>query len=470
MKRTSPVWAAWFFVLPLLLPSPSHADCHQRTTRYTVHPGVPTPLYLSVPAGAVCRLHADHHDEIGLVADADGNLRFTVEPSADENDELELVLRCDEFRQRIHLRAADHATPAAPFPPADDPALQQVPVTVLPALTDPAAYSDDDLAKAGYPLRPDATRNPSAYAVWLSAVTRPIKVIAPQTVSLPGLRHTTFTKSSGNWSGFELIPFLPDPSSDTVAPYVAVSGHWIVPQVIGELTRNTHSSLWIGLDGDSQFGASDLVQAGTEQAALPIILTPPPKLGQNPHWGVTATYAWTEVLPIEPVERVIANFPVHAGDGILTNVWVGGSGWNLPSTETTVANFQIYDSSTQMMTTVQTVIETFEWSIHYRGTTAEWVMERPGLVLNNQLVGFSDLADYQSQCIDPAGASYATTYIDATFARAQKGPAFQHQYADFDFLSQGNYDISMVNGNQLLSAAYASPDAQSICFGWFRFQ
>jgi hypothetical protein len=474
MKRSSRVWAGWFFVLPLLLPSPSHADCHPRTIRYTVHPGVPTPLYLSVPGGAVCRLHSEHHDghhdEIGLVADADGNLRFTVEPPADESRELELVLRCDDFRQRIQLRAADRATQAAPFPPADDPALRQVPVTVLPALTgDPAAYTDAELAAAGYPVRPDATRNPSAYAVWLSAVTRPIKVIAPQTVSLPGLQHTTFTKNSGNWSGFELIPLQPDPSASTTPAYVEVSGHWIVPQVSGELTRSSHSSLWVGLDGDGQFGASDLVQAGTEQAALPVLLTPPPPLqfGHPPQrWGVTTSYAWTEVLPIQPVESVIANFPVQPGDGILTIVWVGGSGSNLPDSEATLANFQIYNSSTQMMTTVQTTIETFEENIHFRGATAEWVMERPGVVQNNQLVGFFDLADYHSQCIAPTAADYATMYIDATFARAQTA---QHQYTDFDFLTQSNYDNSMVNGSHLLSAAYASPDAQSICFGWFGF-
>ena len=39
MERTTAVWAAWFFVLPLLFPSQSQAERHPRTIRYTVHPG-----------------------------------------------------------------------------------------------------------------------------------------------------------------------------------------------------------------------------------------------------------------------------------------------------------------------------------------------------------------------------------------------------------------------------------------------
>ena len=473
-----------------------------RAVRYTVHPGADTPIYLSVLPNAVCSLRHrwdtdtddDDAEDLGLLSapvpdgstvppehdvklfsDAAGNTSFNASPAMRAlGSELILVLRCQnssgKLRQRIFLRAAERPTALAPFPPATNPQLNQPALEVLPPITgDPAAYSDDQLLRLGYPLRPDPTNNPRAYAQWLTAVSKPINIIQAQTASNPGVQHVTYSKTSGNWSGFELIPYLPNANNDTLAPWVEVAGHWLVPHVTGETLQTSHSSLWVGLDGDGQFlkQYSDLVQAGTEQDALPAILT-------VNFWNINVDRAWTELLDLQPVEQVITNFPVSPGDGIYCLVWVGSNGPDQPSTDTELGNFYLYNSNTAQATRVQTLMSTFEHTVVFQGTTAEWIMERPGIVVNGQRVGFFDLAHYPGEC-DPSNLSdFSLTYIDATFARAQLVP-YQSQYATFDFLGWANNNITMttVNAPGLLSAVFSSPNApdpSTMCFQWFGFR
>lgn len=473
-----------------------------RVVRYTVRPGGDTPIYLTVLPDAECTLRhrwdTDTDDEdaedlgllsapvepgsaappehdLKLFSDASGIASFDASPTDRARDsEIILVLRCQnsagQMRQRIFLRAAIRPTALAPFPPATNPQLNQPALEVVPPITgDPAAYSDDQLLQLGYPLRPDPTTNPRAYAQWSAAVSKPIKIIQAQTASNTGVQHVTYTKGSGNWSGFELIPYLPNANNDTMAPWVEIAGHWLVPQVIGEVLRTAHSSIWAGLDGDGQFlrQSAALVQAGTEQDALPGILT-------VNFWNITSYRAWTEVLDLQPVEQVITNFPVSPGDGIFCLVWVGSNGSDQPSTDTELANFYLYNSNTGLSTRVQTLMENFEHTINFEGTTAEWILERPGIVVNGQRTGFYDLARYPGQCLTSAANEFSSTYIDATYARAQLVP-FQSQYATFDFLGRPNYNITLTTTNSpgLLSAAYSypyAPDQSTMCFSWFGFR
>ena len=178
--------------------------------------------------------------------------------------------------------------------------------------------------------------------------------------------------------------------------------------------------------------------------------------------------AWTEVLPDQPTEQVITNFPVHPGDSILCYVgfFDGSSNGQL----TQGASFQLINTnpntSEHTMVQVETLMDLFDAPL----STAEWIVERPGLVVNNQLVGYYDLANYRSQCTYPPGSDYNALHIDATNAGAISP---QNTSTLFDFLGQLNYNISMMVGINTLSAVYAypySPNPSTMCFGWFAFR
>ena len=143
----------------------------------------------------------------------------------------------------------------------------------------------------------------------------------------PGLSHskafiTAGPATSGNWSGFELdrsyfFTGIRPPRVTFTPAYDWVKGSWRVPAVTGELGQTTYSSFWVGLDGDNTV---DLVQAGTEQDCLTFLL--PFGIIIN----IAIYYVWTEFLPQQPTEQIVNNFPVSAGDDILTEVWIGNAG------------------------------------------------------------------------------------------------------------------------------------------------
>ena len=123
--------------------------------------------------------------------------------------------------------------------------------------------SDEELQKRGYPPRPNPEQAANAFNAWRKAVSMPVTVVKPQTISDPEIFHGSAKIVNGpaysdNWSGFELRG---------TGPYSIVVGTWHVPDVATQ--RNTgmaYSSFWVGIDGDNT--ADGPVQAGTEQQAL----------------------------------------------------------------------------------------------------------------------------------------------------------------------------------------------------------
>lgn len=458
-------------------PSPSSPEI----IRYTVLPGANTSIYLTVLPNAVCNVHGTGQDEMSVdagdpaggparaqamkvFADSDGRMKFEVHPPAEEQGELlELAINCVSSEQQetyqVLLRTALRPIPGMPIPTVPPPTPKERGYKILPALTpDQLSQPSDMLLQEGYPYRPDPASSPDGYAAWLTAVSKPVTVVEPETASNPDVYNSqTFYQDTGTWSGYLAIP--PQPFQ----PYVLAAGVWKVPSVSGELTISPRSSFWVGLGGYGQFtNDGDLFQGGTSQDALALIATPPPPfhLGQPiPKWNLSTTYAWSEVFPMQP-EQIITNFPVHPGDEMFFEVWVGWEGGNPDPTGGYQFEQVVNETTSQSILVPTSIIDPDTWNYlaNFQGKTAEWIMERPA---NAQLVPY-DLANYHSQCGNPNGSDYraVTMRLAVAVMEDQSAVAYGNDF--------GNDNLTMIGATDFLSRA-APIDTSQICFEWVNF-
>jgi Peptidase A4 family len=412
--------------------------------RFTVAPNAPSQIEMKTLPKATCVLHAEGdtaaEHSFKTFADDEGSIRFQVRPSAESEQAVRFAVDCTSAGKSstfaLDLRPSSVPTADMPAPQAETRTPQPGDV-IRPALTksDATRLSGEELAKRGYPIRPDAKQAPEAFATWLTAVTKPSRLVDARQVSRPEVRHVkpvqaSNFETSGNWSGFEL--------RGSSGAYDLVEGEWYVPRVYYENNSHTYSAYWIGLDGD---GTSDLWQAGTEQEIQDIII-----LGI--HFDFTNYYAWTEFLPPQATEQVLPNFTVTPGDLMFTEVWVGNAG-SSPSLSGLYAIAFVEDISRGEYTTIYNCRGfsifgacTNIAQTNIGGSEAEWIMERP-------TVGGSlpDLADY----------SYS--YMYAAYAEKPTGSWITYNGAN-------NQQIFMYNGNDLLSGVYPS-GSSTMLFYWF---
>jgi hypothetical protein len=196
---------------------------------------------------------------------------------------------------------------------------------VLPALTEATAqqFSDQYLASLGYPPRPDATASRNRYAKWLDRVSRPMTLLPPHLVSNSNTtrrpRRVEAGTSPGTKAGPETAPGWSGlEARGKSGSYRGVDGIWNVPSVTPAGPSWMYSTFWIGLDGDciDPAACNDRVQDGTEQDCLYL----------GPGSYAYNYYAWTELLPNQPVEQVISSLSnINPGDKIQAEVWIGDS-------------------------------------------------------------------------------------------------------------------------------------------------
>jgi Peptidase A4 family len=418
--------------------------------RHTVAPGVTSYVSLRTLPNAVCMLHkedepADHG--LRLYADPDGFVHMHVRPSNAHDGVGRLVLdaQAEDGGTAVHvleLRPGHAPTDEHPSPKPIGRRAYREGAYVRPALEldEALRITHEEAHERGYPLRPHADEAPHAFAGWLRAVSTPAIDVKPHVVERPELRHSSLVaeelvfgraavenaaESSSNWSGFEL--------NAAAGTYDWVTGMWYVPSVTGESNRLTYSSLWIGLDGD---GVTDLVQDGTEQENYKFDFW-------FFHISISVYYAWTEFLPQQPTEQQITNFPVHPGDEIFSQVWIGNAG-SSPTLSGAFGVFFIQNLTTGEYTWVYTPVG----STVVTGSEAVWIMERP-------TVGGSlpDLANFHS----------ATMFN----AYARRAGAVRHGgYVAYQ--GANNNQITMFNGADTLSTV-TPIDAYSMRFDWRAF-
>jgi hypothetical protein len=423
--------------------------------RYTITPGIHSPIAMKTLPHAVCHVHpeddADPQHSFKLFADPEGIVRFHVRPAGESKEVAKLVVDCvvngKLVRHPLHLRPSFEATSDMPSPPAERPLAQRADARIRPALSYDEAMrlTERDALTRGYPMRPNPDEAPKAFSAWLRAVSAPAYGIEPYFVSNPDVTHGKgkqhAPQSFTNWSGFELLRsfrLAPRPAGIALTePYDWVTGTWHVPAVTGERFIQTYSALWVGLDGDN---TPDLVQAGTEQDSMNIWL---PYVGEL---TLSRYYIWTEFLPQQPTEQIITNFTVSPGDEILTEVWVGRSD-DEPSLSGAFGRFFIMNLSTGGFADFSTP----RGSTTVVGREAVWIMERPTLAGNV----LPDLAKYDSAVMYSASA------------RKANSPRYQGYV---DYLGARNLQDTMTNtaGTNTLSTVTAI-DSNSMRFEWKGF-
>jgi hypothetical protein len=398
---------------PALAPSLSITPPSQELL-VEVKPNVQCTIYPNVDDLSI------HHV---LEADSQGLVRFHFRASAPKADDSLGFLDCQNSvgsvsRQELKFAAVIAEQQTLRAKEAAKMAAWRV---RLPLTGDLQHLPQSDLARRGFPLRPDSTQDPKAYAEWLRDVSQPA-IEAP--VSLrprSGSFHAAQTSSV--WAAVEIM----QPGSK----YDLVSGTWIVPSVTNDFYWVQESSLWVGLDG---WNSADVVQDGTDQYDYCM-------LRNGSFWQCTSGFdAWVEWWPANTV--FISNFPVRPQDSIYAQSWVADSSGNAnPNGGWGWYYVHNYGTGLYFETKLQKPTGTT-----FSGNVAEAVLERPD--------GSSD-----------AAANFGTAYITSFGAwNFNDGNTTTHNFSS-DATQIVNMTQNGSGSSQLLVSAQVS-NYQTAGFIW----
>jgi hypothetical protein len=364
-----------------------------------VHSGVPKSITLQVTPTSTCR-PSTSTDPIPNYPDERGVLGFDVEVPGPVGTKVQIDLTCEDqgivtpFSVFVEVVAA----PLLAGPTISDKAGRPL----RPALVgNPDTLTQDELHRQGYRSRPDATKDPVAYARWKQELSVPMAIVNGPVHETP-LRANVDTV---NWSGTESSPG----TTGNFVPYWDVTGTWVVPQVSSQCFFSGEylkSLLWVGMGGDGNWEVNppnQLFQAGTLQQ----VWTSAPGLGCY----YLQTYStWYEIAP--QIGVTYTSVGVTYGDTVYVEVESGNAnGLAFPADS---AWFFIQNQTRGTMIPWTRVALT--GSNAYAGTTAEWIMERPALAGNP--ITLRDLPNY-GQAQVSAGWAYQTNWASWTASTAQ---------------------------------------------------
>jgi hypothetical protein len=244
----------------------------------------------------------------------------------------------------------------------------------------PLTDSDSDIEAVGFPPRPDEQTQGELRTLWEQVFTRPLQLepatFLPPAYARPPAGNSgslgapfgrTHHESSLNWSGAYITPHDGEMFTQVVA-------QWQVPTVSpapdGSPTAPYGSSTWIGVDGQRGYFHSSLPQIGTAQYL-------------NLHGVLGPTYeAWVQWWPYCP-----ATLPLTiAGDHtVLAWLYV----WSLTEVRFVLVNlstlrytpWRLFAPSGRMLPQVPV-----DRQFNVSGATAEWIVERPALCPNPDLM------------------------------------------------------------------------------------
>ena len=221
---------------------------------------------VAVLPGSNCTLHpegnSDPRQSLHVNADEDGVARFLAVRPTRPNSVTKLQLGCTVGGQHktytVDLRSA--ATFAShPF----DASRTTLPVR--PALTgDPSSFTQEALVKAGYGARPDPTRSPDTYRVWLTAARKPMRklrvdrtlpmVLHREAFNLPHARvlnASVYKSLSSFWTGAIMSgAYHKSAKASQTQTYLWAIATFTVPNLFQGPTAA--ATMWVGLDNVCQ--------------------------------------------------------------------------------------------------------------------------------------------------------------------------------------------------------------------------
>jgi Peptidase A4 family len=266
---------------------------------------------------------------------------------------------------------------------------------------DPVRAADAELARYGYPRRPDQATQPQAYQRWKSVVTRPTTRIAPLFGQPPVFPRPPGGGTdpggsgpgeqpgqqdySGNWAG-RVAGIGP---ADTQYPIQTIYGTWTVPEVLQPTWPPDASKYalasWVGLDGRPDPTATpQLIQAGTSVGVI------------DGSWVHGAFFEWFPALPVG-----IANFEFAQGNVIQCTIDVIGRDAEgfIDEVNVTWANLTTGKSTTGGQGRPKTWPDTFTgwpYTVPAPGYYADWILEQPAASTDLVLARFASV--YYDNC------------------------------------------------------------------------
>jgi hypothetical protein len=356
---------------------------------FTPQAGLTTLIRIQTMPNAACTIHQEGSESPSMLAYADpsGSLDLYVRPMNISNETGKLIVKAElDSNTTQHVLALrpvrEQITAVSPSSLLSEWRADNVAIRPALSLDEALQITDLELLERGYPFRPNPQAAPRAFGDWLLSVASFAIRVEPHSIVRPDISHVSDQTVPGsnltlNWSGF----VLEDVTGAYNDAYDWLTGRWIVPHVTGENFHTTYSGIWIGLGGRGN--ATEylhMFQTGTGHQNTTFDL-----------WGfkidVSSYYYWTEIVPRQPTEHQINGFPVHPGDEIYCQLWIGDQ-YALPSLDGTHGYIYVHNLDTR----IYIVGDFFLGSDYILGRSAEWIMERPKDV-NGHL---PDLANYGS--------------------------------------------------------------------------
>jgi hypothetical protein len=238
---------------------------------------------------------------------------------------------------------------------------------------DPVSASPADLARFGFPARPDSTEDPAGFGRWRRRFGRARHFVVPELRAVQRGRGGPASVSKGeaegigtsdNWAGNVL-------TAGAGVQFTGIMGMWTVPTVHKPLSgpfqqgagngffASWSSSSWIGIDG---YGTGDVFQAGVEHDLVAFDLFS--------ELDIPDYYAWTEWFPAGPVG--VGGFSVSPGDLMSVILTAHVTARAAPTGTALLLN-----ATNGNFTTVPMQGPPLKSKTPFTGNSAEWIVETP---------------------------------------------------------------------------------------------
>jgi hypothetical protein len=381
-----------------------------------------TAVSFTTRPSASCLIGAGATAPMPLTADSAGTVRFHARTSPGAAPAIPLTAACNDGRVQwsvpLIVRSVVGIVHNLIPPPVADPTFR------LPAGFDPATASDAEVARLGFPHRPDRIADPDYYRAWTRVVETGVRV-APGAAPRDEYSESPLSqgrvgdvgagqKNTPNWSGIL--------ANGKTGQYDNVVGTWHVPTVTApQIFLPALSVMWVGIDGADK--SQGLYQDGTAQYvyyASGVILT--------------EYFGWYEFVPGYPI-TAFKNLVVNPGDQVYADSDDCSTGGK------TVLCYYLID---------YTLNESVSASLNAKGAVtngcAEWIMERPKLK-----TGYPALPKY---------STFVATGMDVY-------DGFLGAWTKYG--NESHDKLWMYNGSHLLSEAGGTSSGDKAVYTWVNF-
>jgi hypothetical protein len=309
-----------------------------------------------------------------------------------------------------------------------------------PAGFDPLTASDAELDQYGFPPRPDQSQT-DLYQHWQKMVTAPQTRLTNLTVHTTnlinstalhrqdqGVSGNTIATTTDNWSGYAITA-----ANGTFKVNDSfILAEWAIPAIGTDNCSYAPyaSSQWVGFDG--AFISGDVLQAGTAETACGTSYVA---------WYEWFTTGCTGSSASLPCYQTNVSLSINPGDLVTTEVWYTTSS---PNGHAYIVNY-----TTQQSTSIGFNQPSGSSGSGYLGNTAEWVVERPGLVgsglenlANYLMVPMSFSYAYNGSYFYPSSSPSGTTTYDITMTCPPWNPTSACTFSGLSYaLLSGTYTL-----------------------------